>query len=158
MKKIKIDVPEGHKAHFDEAKGEITFVKLPEDIKERIKSIADAKTLLGNDDPDVKILIALEGADIALKHLLSYQQLVVLAKALNEGWTPDWENGNWDKWYAWFTMGSSSGSGFAFYGADHRLASSNAGSRLCFKSRELAEYAGNQFIEIYKQFLTLNNN
>jgi hypothetical protein len=158
MKKIKIDVPKGHKAQFDEANGEITFVKLPEDIKERVKTIDDAKAILGSDDLEVRILNILEKEMSTDNHVINYQRLVVIAKALNEGWQPDWQNCKWDKWYAWFEMGSSSGSGFAFDSADGRNAFSHAGSRLCFKSRELAEYAGKQFFENYKQFLILNNN
>lgn len=31
----------------------------------------------------------------------------------------------------------------------------NRGSRLCYKSRELAEYAATQFADIYNDFLTI---
>lgn len=155
---LTINIPEGHKVgSFDEKKGVITFVKLPEDIKERVKTVDDAKNILG-DDADVKVLIAMEEILPSHHPAVNYQRLVVIAKALNEGWVPDWKNGKWDKWHNWFTMGDSSGSGFAFHVAVDRSATSNAGSRLCFKSKELAEYAANQFFNTYKNFLILNNN
>ncbi|MNY77977.1 hypothetical protein D3C86_2180520 [compost metagenome] len=48
-----------------------------------------------------------------------------------------------------------SGAGFSFfdYAFDH--SGSCVGSRLVFKSRELAEYAAKQFINEYKDFFTL---
>jgi hypothetical protein len=54
-------------------------------------------------------------------------------------------------------MGSPSGVGFSYVDCVRWLTSSDVGSRLCFKSSELAEYAGKTFESIYKDFLTLNN-
>ena len=74
----------------------------------------------------------------------------LLCKSLNEDWTPDWDNSNEYKYYPWFKMGSS---GFRFGDCDGWDAVSGVGSRLCFKSRKLAEYAGEQFEDVYKQFM-----
>lgn len=157
MNTLTINIPKGHKVgSFDEQTGVITFVELPKDIQERVKSIDDAKVILGNDDPEVELLIELER--LTKGHVVYYQRLVVIAKALNEGWVPDWTNEKWDKWHNWFVMGDSSGSGFAFNAAAYQYAYSYARSRLCFKSKELAEYAANQFFDTYKQFLITNNN
>lgn len=81
-------------------------------------------------------------------------KLIIIARALNEGWTPDWNNSNEYKWYPWFKMYS----GFGFDDAYDVYTYSNAyvGSRLCFKSEELAKYAGQQFESIYKEYLTLS--
>ena len=89
------------------------------------------------------------------KPLIAYYKIVIIAKALNEGWTPDWTNGKWDKYYPWFEMGSPSGVGFSFNGCDAWYTNSFAGSRLCFKSSELAEYAGKQFESLYKEYFVI---
>ncbi|WP_407277374.1 hypothetical protein R5O20_02760 [Tenacibaculum maritimum] len=74
----------------------------------------------------------------------------LLCKSLNEGWTPNWDNPNEHKYYPWFKMGSS---GFRFHDCDLWIPGSTVGSRLCFKSRKLAEYAGEQFEDLYKKFM-----
>ena len=152
MKTLTIQIPEGFKVEsFDEKNGTIKFAPLPKDIKDRIKTFDDVIRELGDDPEDFKNAISImdEPDEIA------YVKLKLIVKALNEGWTPDWENGKWDKYFPWFTMGSPSGVGFSCHGYDDWLSHSTVGSRLCFKSRELAEYAGKQFTEIYKDFFTL---
>ena len=122
------------------------------DIKERIKTFDDVIRELGDDPEEFKNAISImeEPDEIA------YVKLKLIAKALNEGWTPDWSNGEWDKWYPWFNMNDSSSAGrFSFYAADLQLSGSAVGSRLCFKSEELATYAGTQFLDIYKDFFTV---
>jgi len=65
---------------------------------------------------------------------------------------PDWGNHDQWKYEPWFDMGGSSGSGFAYFAYDLWGTGSACGSRLCFKSRELAEYAGEQFRDLYKDY------
>ena len=122
------------------------------DIKERIKTFDDVIRELGDDPEEFKNAISImeEPDEIA------YVKLKLIAKALNEGWTPDWSNGEWDKWYPWFKMDDSSSAGrFSFDGAVDRYSYSVVGSRLCFKSKDLATYAGTQFLDIYKDFFTV---
>lgn len=122
------------------------------DIKERIKTFDDVIRELGDDPEEFKNAISImdEPDEIA------YVKLKLIAKALNEGWTPDWSNGEWDKWFPWFKMDASSSAGrFSFFVADNRHSISVVGSRLCFKSKDLAEYAGTQFLDIYKDFFTI---
>ena len=122
------------------------------DIKERIKTFDDVIRELGDDPEEFKNAISImeEPDEIA------YVKLKLIAKALNEGWTPDWSNGEWDKWYPWFKMDDSSSAGrFSFCGADALSSYSVVGSRLCFKSKDLATYAGTQFLDIYKDFFTV---
>ena len=118
------------------------------DIKERIKTFDDVIREPGDDPEEFKNAISImeEPDEIA------YVKLKLIAKALNEGWTPDWSNGEWDKWYPWFNMDDSSSAGrFSFDGAAYQRSNSSVGSRLCFKSRELSNYAGNQFEDIYRK-------
>ena len=124
------------------------------DIKERVKSIDDAVKELGDNDPEVIEYLKLEATGIS-GHILYTQMLVVIIKALNEDWTPDWHNGEWDKWVNWFYLSSSSSGRFSFVGSGGRDSVSDCGSRLCFKSKDLAQYAAKQFIDIYEKAFTI---
>lgn len=92
--------------------------------------------------------------------LLAHYKLCIIAEAINyidnndQIWSPDWDNGKWDKYYPWFDMSSSSG-GFSFYGCDYWDSVSNVGSRLCFKTSKGARYAGQKFEELYKAYFVL---
>ena len=61
----------------------------------------------------------------------------------------DWDNSDENKYYPYFIMSPSS---FAFRGSYYGSACACAGrgSRLCYKTRELAEYSAKQFIDIWK--------
>jgi hypothetical protein len=154
MKTITVNIPEGHTATYDEKAGQIRFsLKRTGKVEERILTIADALAELGEEDPEVVDLHLLQGSFCAGHQLLGYQTAVCITKALNEGWTPDWSNSNELKYYPWFEMRGSSG--FRFDGAGRWHSRSGVGSRLCFKSRELAVHAGERFTEVYKQFMVI---
>lgn len=154
---LKIQIPNGFKIDsFDAESGEIKFVPLPKDIKERVKTIEDACALLSEDDTDVLDYRTLQNARVA-DHILANQELVIITKALNEGWIPDWHNEGWDKWFNWFNMtGSSSASRFSFSVSDSQLSNSDCGSRLCYKSEKLADYAGKQFEDLYRDYYVID--
>ena len=84
--------------------------------------------------------------------MIDHAKLIIIAKAINGDWVPDWENGEWDKYYPWFVMGSSSGVGFSYDVCDDWNTNSYVGSRLCFESREKAKYVGEQFQDLYKSY------
>lgn len=86
------------------------------------------------------------------KSIEAYYKLVIIAEALNEGWTPDFNN--WDQ-YKWFNWGWFSAAGLCNLDVDASSAYRDAliGARLCFKTEELAEYAGRQFLELYRDYL-----
>ena len=93
------------------------------------------------------------------KAMIAHIKLVIIARAANrianngKQWKPDWDNDKWDKYYPWFYMGGSSGFRFGGYGGWG--ANSLVGSRLCFISRETAEFVGKQFISLYKQYFVM---
>ena len=123
------------------------------DIKDKVKSFEDACKLLDITPsvPEVKGI-----PEKYQKPLIANYQLMVIAEALNEGWSPDWSNGEWDKWYPWFDMDNSSSAGrVSFGGSDFQRSISDVGSRLCFKSEELADYAGTQFLELYRELFVI---
>lgn len=87
--------------------------------------------------------------------IIANYKLVTIAEALNEGWKPNWNDSNEWKWNPWFDVNASakkpSGSGLSFVDGGGWDTHAGVGSRLCFKSRELAEYAGKTFKKLYEQ-------
>lgn len=123
-------------------------------ITEKVKSFEDACQILGIEPniPQVEVL-----PENHQKAIIAHYKLVIIAQALNEGWEPNWDDGEEYKYYPWFDMeGSSSGSGFSYRGYDDWSADSDVGSRLCFKSRELARYIGETFVDLYREYFVLD--
>lgn len=95
------------------------------------------------------------------KFILANYKLAIIAEALNEGKKADWSN--WDEWkyFPWFEIKADktnpSGSGFSDSGYDDWFTVTDVGSRLSFRSRELALYAGKQFEELYKDLILHND-
>lgn len=153
-----------------------------QDIKDKVKTFEDAVAILGDEHPLVAQFRAIESsfkeADNNL-HLFAYARLVIIAEALNEGWKPKFDSDEC-RYYPWFyiytkkeyeeldedkkkecrVVGRSSSNAYAHggvmfasaYGASS-VSSTLSGSRLAFKTRELAEYCGKQFIDIWERFL-----
>ncbi|MGQ0738389.1 MAG: hypothetical protein ACT4OJ_04950 [Bacteroidota bacterium] len=119
-------------------------------IMDRVKTFEDACRELGITQSELTVSGEL-GKDF--KCIAAHAQLIIVCKALNEDWTPDWANDNQYKYYPWFDL--SSGSGLSYYDCDYRHSASYVGSRLCFKSAELAKYAANQFKDIYTDFFII---
>lgn len=93
------------------------------------------------------------------KALVAIGKLMIIVQALNNGWKPNWQDSNEPKYYGWWDLNkdSSNRSGFRLvYFYDHYHAS-HVGSRLCFQSRELAEWAYRQpaIKKLYKDFMLL---
>ena len=84
---------------------------------------------------------------------IAYKKLKVIIKAINQGWTPDWENTDQRKWWPYFNL--SSGFGFSHSTCYYDFTVTHVGSRLCFESEEKSNYTAKQFIELYEQFLIL---
>ncbi|MGK0175653.1 MAG: hypothetical protein ACI9AT_002040, partial [Ulvibacter sp.] len=85
------------------------------------------------------------------KDEVGYRVIKLICKSLNQGWTPDWSDSSEYKYTPWFEMNGSSG--FRCHVFVSWCTYTHVGSRLCFKSKELAEYAGKQFEEVYKDFM-----
>jgi hypothetical protein len=124
---------------------------------EHIKTFEDACKAL-NLDPE-KVL-----PDISTfppphqKALTATAKLFIVADALNEGWQPNWNDGDEYKYYPWFDLEKDEDvnpSGFRFHGVSYYYTNSDVGSRLCFKSRDVAQYAGTQFIDLYRDLFIL---
>jgi hypothetical protein len=91
------------------------------------------------------------------KAIINCYKLYIIFKAINNGWTPNWNDYNQYKYYPWFKV-LSSGSGFAFsyshcgYGYAH----AGVGSRLCTDTSEKALYIGEQFGKEYVEFFLIS--
>ncbi len=119
-------------------------------ITEQVKTFEDALAITGEDWCPPQGMTSDE---------LAYRKLKIIAKALNEGWTPDWSNRNEYKYTVWAeikaTKEQPGGVGFVGSGCGTWHTITNCGSRLCYKSSELALYAGKQFEELYKDFFLI---
>lgn len=119
-------------------------------ITERVKTFEDALDIVEITQNQQDIL-EYNGQELQMRSTQAHLKLSIIAKALNEGWEPDWTDASQYKYYPW--MKYTEGVGFSFNGCGSGHTTSRVGSRLCFKTRELAEYAGKQFQSIYNDFL-----
>ena len=81
---------------------------------------------------------------------VAYKKLKVIAKAINQNWTPDWDNANQQKWWPYFKL--SSGFGFSYSGYLCAYSHTCVGSRLCTATSEKALYIAEQFEAEYQEF------
>lgn len=150
-------------------------------VTERIKTFEDACNALGENHPYVVAYNCMNDVDeYDAPDILAYMKLRVIVAALNEGWVPTFveDERRWAPWFVLYTneeidrmdaddraklcrvVGRSSYNAAAYGGlayANANIASSGADSsdaaRLAFKTQALAQYAGTQFIEIYRDFI-----
>ena len=177
-KKVEIEIPAGKEVKW--VNGVLTLVDAkPQDVTKRIKTFDDAIRELGDRHPLVEQYHIVKGSfkgTGGIEDLEAYLKLRIITEALNEGWKPQFTKGE-RRWYFWYdlltkeqydklsaedksrVLGRGGGSAVACYGlvcASACCASSFThsvgGSRLAFKSEELAAYAGKQFIDIYADF------
>lgn len=153
----------------------------PTDVRERIKTFEEALDELelrsADGDKYAESLyddwhnVITENND-----LTAFLKLRIITEALNEGWRPQFVEDE-RRWYPYFRLytkeeiekmddeikarvvARSYSSAFAYGGVSYAHASNDSalvyayfGSRLAFKTAELAEYAGKQFIDIYADF------
>lgn len=135
------------------------------DIRDRVKSYADACKVLGIAEMDEKGFksCGFRPDEIARR------KLEVITEAINEGWRPNWNDTDEWKYYPWFCIQPGKGkdpdgkpngatAGLALADTDYAASSTGAyfGSRLCFRASELAAYAGDTFRDLYAQILVEN--
>lgn len=172
-KKIEIEVPNGKKPEW--VNGVLTLVdEKPKNVMERIKTFEDACNELGIDHNEWmqdKKELGLE-ADV-----IAYLKLRIIAAALNEGWKPQFTTDEY-RYFPWFCLYTQSeidemneedksrvvyrsfnnanangGDAYAYTYSASSYTNTYIGSRLAFKTRELAEYAGRQFVEIWADYV-----
>ena len=121
-----------------------------------VKSYEEACALLGEQPMDEK-----EMAKILRPDEIARRKLQVIAKALNgKDWAPDWHDRTQPKWRPWFWIKGLRFGGRAYYDADDGLAyaasrsapsfaRAHFGSRLCFKTEALSDYAAETFLDLW---------
>jgi hypothetical protein len=124
-----------------------------ENITDRIKTFEDALEESPCSD-NARNLLQYNGIDKDMIGAQSLLKLTIISRALNEGWVPDWSNSKEPKYYPWFEWKKGS-SGLSFNDCAYSSTSAYVGSRLCYRTAELAEYAARQFESIYRDFLTI---
>ena len=134
--------PDSLKAILEQTFGGKKFFE--QKITDRVKTFEDVLQILGES-------FNVRGGETADE--IAYRKLKLIARCLNEGWTPDWNNSNQYKYYPWFYMNSVRGFGLFVVTCDY--SASSVGSRLCFKTEALAKHAVNHFLDIYKNYFTL---
>ncbi len=155
-------------------------------VTERIKTFADACAELGEDHLYVQMFRDIydksekAGANVN-SDVVAYLKLRIITAALNEGWEPQFTQDE-DRWFPWHVLwteeelasksdewkrerclttmqyhrGECAGlaSASSNYSPSYTIA--YIGSRLCFKSDTLAEYAGKQFIDLWMDFYLIS--
>lgn len=149
-------------------------------ITERVKTFDDAVRELGEDHPHVNAYRAcsetLDSPEYD-RDLLAYLKIRIVVTALNEGWEPKFteDEYRYAPWFYLYTQeeidklddedrgrvvgrsdhNANASAGVAYSYSDYASSGSFTfhGGRLCFKNRELAEYAGKQFIDIWSDYV-----
>lgn len=114
-----------------------------------IKSFEDAckkENIDANILPDLSMI-----PDEFRKAIINAYKLMVIFKAINNGWQPDWNNSNQYKYYTWFGV-LSSGFGLSNSGYYCDYTHTIVGSRLCTDTSEKALYIAEQFKKEYQQY------
>lgn len=116
-------------------------------------TLQDAIDYLGEDDQDVLDLKQLEKAKVS-KHIIANQSAVVIIKAVNGDWTPNWNDSNESKYFIWWDMQTNNFS-YGNYGNWHSR--SDVSARLCLKNSKLCQDIGKnkEFVKIFKTFMLI---
>lgn len=119
-------------------------------ITDRVRTYEDACAELGEEPLNEEKLRNLGFS----KDEIAYRKLKTIVHALNEGWAAKVYD-NEECRYCPYFVHSETPSGFAFYSSNYAYSNADAGSgsRLCFKTRELSNYGGKQFIDLWKEFI-----
>ena len=181
MKKIEIEIPDGKEAKWVNGVLSLVDVEDNRPITERVKTFEDACAVLGENPlyvqmfQDIYTKSEKAGANVN-SDVVAYLKLRIITAALNEGWEPQFTSDEW-RWYPWFrlltksdieelseeercrvvgpALSSAYANGGLVYAYAYHVSTysyAHYGSRLAFKSEELAYYAGTQFAEIYANF------
>ena len=161
---------------LEELFGKDTFK--PEDVTERVKTFEDACRELGEEHQSVKAYREWMRIEYAgCKDIAAYLKLRIICAALNEGWKPQFTEDEARHVSCFFiytkqeleemdeeernrvvarAFNNASAIGDLVYASAIYASSDSStyyGSRLAFKSRELAIYCGQQFIDIWADFV-----
>jgi len=147
-------------------------------VQERVKTFEDACNELGEGHDFVRAYRNWETNGLNNQpDIEAYLKLRIIAAALNEGWEPQFTKDEW-RYFPYFVFYTQEeidkmseetkarvvrrsgdyavaygGVAYAYAYSDSSDTYAGSGSRLAFRSRELAEYAGKQFVDICADFV-----
>lgn len=175
------DADEGGKALLEKLYGKAVFMPadIRDRIKTFEDALHELNTRATDGDETAGILLAdyeSNADNIKSPQTLAYMKLAIVTYALNEGWEPQFTTDEY-RYYPWFELftqneidemdedakgrvlgrsylNASAYAGVAYSGTyvASTYSNTNLGARLCFFKRELAEYAGKQFLDIWADF------
>lgn len=143
----------------------------------------NTKALSGDETAAILLADYESNADnIKNPQILAYMRLAIIAYALNEGWEPKFTTDEY-RYFPWFCLytqkeidemdeedkgrvlgrsvnyaNANAGVAFSLSSYASTDSSPSHGGRLCFKTRDLAEYAGKQFLDIWAEFMMFTTN
>ena len=149
-------------------------IKTFDDVLHEVNRLAEA----GDEDAAILLADYESNADnIKMKETVAYMKLCLIASALNEGWKPQFTTNEY-RWFPWFELftqkelddmddekksrvvlrscadaNTNGGVAFVVAGYDSSYTDASYGSRLAFKTQELAKYAGKQFLDIWADYV-----
>ena len=136
-------------------------IESKKDIKERVKSFENAFDIVTkiSSKTEKDYYMLMQQGNLP-KYIINYYRLCIITQALNEGWKPDWNNFNEYKYFPYFSIekyggdckGAGAGLGYCDTAGGAGYSATDVGSRLCFKTSDLAKYAGEQFKDFYEVF------
>lgn len=152
----------------------------PKNIMERVKTFEDACEVLGEEHSFVQEYRGVANINFDFtQDIIAYLKLRIICAALNDGWKPTFPDGEC-RYYPWFyiytkeeyeklnkdekkkcrVVGRSHDNAYALGGVvcssahfSPSYSYSYHGSRIVFKTSELAEYCEKQFIDIWADYL-----
>ena len=181
-KEITIPVPDGKRAEWINGVLTLVDEQKVDNrpVTERIKTFEDACNALGDEHPLVtqyRLTAAAYKGDPMTEDFIAYLKLRIIVAALNEGWEPKFTEDEY-RYFPWFYFytkeeydklddeekgrcvlrsGNNAYSGYGFVycvaNNDASYSYASSGSRLAFRTRELAAYAGRQFTEEWADFM-----
>lgn len=116
-------------------------------------SLKDCINYLGEDDSDVLDLRLLEKTKVS-KHIVDNQSAVVIIKALNEKWIPNWDDSSEYKYSIWWNIETNN---FSYFNFHYWYSCSFISARLCLKNSKLCQDIGKnkEFVKIFKSFMLI---
>lgn len=155
----------------------------PKNIMERVRTFNDAYSIVAQQHSEGNALAGRLLADYQAvssvagcsPEIVAYSKLAIIACALNEGWQPQFTTDEY-RHFPWFYLYTkeeidaldeeeksrvlghsvcvaSAHGGLAYSHSSNASSGSIFGSRLAFKTEELAVYAGKQFVDIWADFV-----
>lgn len=80
----------------------------------------------------------------------AYAKIQLISEVLNEGWVPNFNNSSEYKYYPYFIKNTPVG--WAYSGYYYSASPGTLGFGFYYKTSNLAECVGTQFLEIYKEY------